>query len=167
MIESIKNKDFYITVATVIPSLSLEYDHWVSEKVALGVELTADTVSGLPKFFVSNVSLMPSVKYKWGSAGIVDFYSKFAAGYMHCVYAADIDGTGMLFSAFNTIQIPEIAGNNTVTTNRHIRLLVPPFAYQLTLFGVSVPTAANGLTFFHEIGIGTQGSSKFGLKLTF
>ena len=165
LIGTIKNKDFYFASATIIPCLSVEYDHWVSEKVAIGVELAADIASGLPKIFAANISLMPSVKYKWGTLGIVDFYSRFAAGFNHFVYGVDDNGSGMEYMYTNTIM--ELQGSVFDRSTLLTWLISPPFACQLTLIGISVPTAANGLSFFHEIGTGTQGSAKFGLKLTF
>ena len=75
----VKN-DIFVMIPVPIP-FSLEYDHWLNDKVALGVSLNTDIVSGLPYIIVGNISIMPDVKLSWLSDNNLRIYSKLAAGY--------------------------------------------------------------------------------------
>lgn len=153
--------DLYIAVPFLVPSLAIEYDHWISDKTAVGVSLNADIASGLPYMLVGNISIMPDVIFMWHDNKNIKLYSKIAAGYLKTIYVTVEDGKAVFED------IPVVFPTTIADVVSAIAMwgIIPPVGFQLTPIGVDIK--ARHLDFFLEVGVGTQGGFAFGLKKPF
>lgn len=168
LIGSLVVNDTFILAPFLIPGPSLEYERWLSDEVAVGVSLTSDTVSALPLLIISNVGILPTVKYKWLDNGNLRVYSKAAIGYGHTFAASWADGK------FTMIPTSEYSKNlfGSVTKNPegalYSNMIFPALAVQFNLLCFEIPMSKTGdFKFFMELGAGTQGVCSFGIKEAF
>jgi hypothetical protein len=153
--------DLYIAVPFLVPSLAIEYDRWISDKIAVGISLNADIVSGLPYLLVGNISIMPDVKFNWYDSKNIKLYSKLAAGYLKTVCVSIEDGKAV----FEDIPVTFPTSITDVLSTLSMWSIIPPMGFQLSPLGVDIK--AKKLAFYLEIGTGTQGGATFGLKKSF
>lgn len=159
LVRTIVNDNLTITIPFVIPGLTIEYDRWITDRVAVGAILYADIVSELPAGIMGNVSLLADAKYRWIDKGTLKFYSKIALGINSAPYAyKEEDGK---WSYGNYSFAHEDEKNSTMAA------LFPVFAWQVMPVGLDIRTAVKNLDFFFELGFGTQGILALGLKKAF
>ena len=170
---TIFSKDTYILIPFFVPALSLEYDRWINDKVAIGASVNADIVSALPYLMVGNVAVMPDVKFRWLDKPSVKLYSKLAVGYSTTIYGNAKDGKlkiqQMPTDNFSSLgDIDSLDSFQGFMTSSILRFwLVPPFGIQAVPIGIDIGSASQKVHGFLELGIGTQGSMTFGIKTAF
>lgn len=165
LIGSLVKNDIYIMIPVPIP-FSLEYDHWLNEKVALGVSLNTDIVSGLPYIIVGNISIMPDVKLSWLSDNNLRIYSKLAAGYSGSFYRVQSEDD-IRYGSVRSSDLTSQLGQELKLGSWLMFMICPPVGIQLSPFCMDVNTAVKNLDFFCELGVGTLGYGKFGFKMYF
>ena len=157
--------EFFVAVPFFVPSLSLEYDRWLNEKIAVGASINADVLSALPTALVANVSVMPDFKYRWLHRDKVSLYSKVALGYLNTIYASRDEEGKMVYGSL-TGQYAQMLEEDFASAF-WTAMIIPPIGWQVTPIGMDIITSARNLYFYMELGVGTQGAFTFGLKKTF
>lgn len=167
IVGTIINNDTFAVIPIFVP-VNLEYNRWLTERLAVGVDLSTDTVSALPYIIVSNISVMPDVKYKWLSFNRFGMYSKLAAGGKWLLVGSRTEEGMKLVEGYSALR------NDTADINLFDRgvsftryVMLSPVAWQLSPLCFEVSTAAGNLDFFLELGYGVQGAFTFGLKKLF
>ena len=160
--------DSYIAIPIIIPSPAIEYNRWINDSFAVGGIFNTDIVSFLPYMLVSNISLMPEVKYRWLNKERVKLYSKLAAGILGTLVVEqknEEEGGGYsVYFAHRT----SFNGMFSDSTSPLLKsYLIPPIGFQLSPIGIDLTTAVDNLDFFMELGVGSQGIFTFGLKKAF
>jgi len=165
---SITHKNVYFNIPILIP-VSIEYDYWLNDNLAVGMSLNSNAVSALPEMATGNLSVMPDIKFCWYESEIVRFYSKFAAGYSASFYCENVDGK-LEFSSpkpdMSLAQFGQRLIDYPVDALLSFRVY-PPFGIQFSPFCVDVNTALHNIDFFAEFGLGTLGICSFGFKTHF
>lgn len=166
LIGSLIKNDLYIVIPAPVP-VSLEYDHWFNDRIALGVCLNTDIISCLPKFALGNVSIMPDLKVSLYHNEKIRFYSKIAAGYSTTVWCYN-DGEKVQYGTVPTSELLAQMGLSSLNKSTLIAfMLFPPFGFQFNPVCMDVSTAVKNLDFFCEFGFGTQGACALGFKMLF
>jgi hypothetical protein len=160
---AITNDTFFV-LPFFIPGPNLEYERWLNDKVAIGINLTSDTVSALPIIVLSNVGILPTVKYRWLDNGSLRIYSKAAVGYMKTIQGSWDDGK------FTVSAIPtdffEMLGTEPQSALMY-SWVIPTVGLQIDPLCFEIPMSKPNSCFFLEMGLGTLGSFSFGIKESF
>lgn len=172
LIPAIVKTDVKAVIPIPIPDLGLEYDRWVSDKVAIGVNVRADATSMLPYQFTIIGSAMATAKLQWFANENIRCYSKIGAGYRTFIIYYNDGGN----SRIETFNVQDYIGSTSTPTSvnsfsdllRVASGLVPPsLAWQATPIGLDFTTAVSGLNFFMEFSVGTNSVLIFGAKIPF
>ena len=169
IVSTLLTNETFIIIPILVP-LSLEYNFWATDRLAFGISLNADTVSALPYALLSKISIMPDVKYRLLCSDGFSMYSKAAVGYKCMYLGVQEDGkmkyTEILTPIRSEMQA-EIDANPFRITRFATNVLVSPVAWQISPLCFEVNTAAKGLSFYLELGLGVQGALNLGFKKMF
>ena len=160
LFSSVTPNGTYVYIPVPIP-LSVEYNRWLTDWLAIGGSVNVDMVSAMPLGYIGNFSILPDVKFSWYKGENLRLYSKLAVGYNVTAYKykdGDVyrHGTAKNYSlSYVNLETP------------YAWMIVPPFGFQVDPICADFRTAMQHVDFFCEIGYGTLGLCKFGLKARF
>ena len=172
LIGTIFKGDVYVAMPFIIPNLSLEYDRWLTDNIAVGASVSADVLSALPYGFITNLCIMPDFKYKWFERDNFKIYSKLAVGYMTSIWGLQEEDKSMKIGSLSRLtDVDYMSLLSSSSSSAQVALVtawvIPPFGFQVNPLCFDVSTSAKNLHFFLEMGFGTQGAFALGLKTVF